>query len=109
MAKSFSDYNFEEESKRFSTFENKQNDLPIFAKGCQPFNFMPHVRDMAKQADLIINGLEIQTAMKNDDIDRMLIQRSEIDLLVSDLQADRGQDALIEKTCNKILHLIRNT
>jgi hypothetical protein len=107
MAKSFSDYKFDVESKRFTTFENKQTDLPVFAKGCEPFNFMPHVRDMAKQADLTINGLEVQLAMTRDDVDRMLKQRNEIDLLVSDLISDRGEDELIEVTCNKILHFIR--
>ena len=54
--KHFSDYSYKDESKRFTSFENKQNDLPIFAKGCDPFNFMPHVRDMAKQADELIKA-----------------------------------------------------
>ena len=50
----------------------------------------------------------IQLAMLEEDIDRMYKQRLEIELLVSDLLSDRGEDELVFDTCDKVLHIIRN-
>lgn len=52
---------------------------------------------------------QIQLAMLNDEINILLNQRQEIELIVSDLQADRGEDQLVENSCSKVLKLIRNT
>lgn len=109
MAKSFSDYSYKKENKRFSSFVNKQNDMPVFAKGCEPFNFMPHVREMAEDADLKVNGLEIELAMTQDNVDRYINNNNEIDLLISDLLSDYGEDERINRDCEKILNFIRKS
>lgn len=55
------------------------------------------------------NENDVSIAMLQDDIDRHLSQRREIELVVSDLLSDRGEDELTAKACEKVLHLIRNT
>lgn len=55
--KHFAEYCYPHETKKFKTFTEKQNDLPVFAKGCDPFNYMPHVEEMAKEADKEIERL----------------------------------------------------
>lgn len=48
-------------------------------------------------------------AMLQDNLDRYEKQRLEIDLIISDLLADRGEDEKTRLACEKIQHLIRNT
>jgi len=54
--KHFAEYCYPHKTKKFKTFAQKQNDLPVFAKGCDPFNYQPHVEEMAKEAD---NEIEV--------------------------------------------------
>ena len=55
------------------------------------------------------NCENIFPAMLQDDLSRYEKQRLETELIISDLLADRGEDELTAKACNRILHLIRNT
>ena len=47
--------------------------------------------------------------MKDDDTERLLNQRLEIELIISDLLSDRGEDEVTARACEEVLHLIRNT
>ncbi len=97
-----------ETMQKMATIASTADDLSIEGNNFK-VNALTGSPDMVLFACEQIGGKDIQLAMQEDDIERMLKQRNEIDLLVSDLQADRGEDELIERVCSKIIHLIRNT